>query len=256
MGTTETALCGPTCSPWSQEHIAGGSSGGAGASVGAGIVPIALASDGGGSIRIPAACCGVVGLKPSRGRISFGPDAGEPLSGWAVRFAVSRSVRDSAALLDAAARPGAGRSDAAAGAGALVPRRVLPRPGPAADRVLHAAVERRAGASRARRRHGGDGAACWPTSATTSSRAAPARRLGAVPAVHGRHVERQHGPRHRRVRGRAGPRAVARQPGAGHLRDVALRGGAERRRGAGGARPHQRREPAAGRVLRRVGRAA
>ena len=101
MGTTETAMCGPTCSPWSQEHVAGGSSGGGGASVGAGIVPIALASDGGGSIRIPAACCGVVGLKPSRGRISFGPDAGEPLSGWAVRFAVSRSVRDSAALLDA-----------------------------------------------------------------------------------------------------------------------------------------------------------
>jgi amidase len=101
MGTTETAFAGPTCSPWSQDHIAGGSSGGAGASVGAGIVPIAIASDGGGSIRIPAACCGVVGLKPSRGRISFGPDAGEPLSGWAVRFAVSRTVRDSAALLDA-----------------------------------------------------------------------------------------------------------------------------------------------------------
>lgn len=101
MGTTETLMCGPTRTPWSPDHIAGGSSGGAGASVGAGIVPIAIASDGGGSIRIPAACCGVVGLKPSRGRVSFGPDAGEPLSGWAVRFAVTRSVRDSAALLDA-----------------------------------------------------------------------------------------------------------------------------------------------------------
>ena len=108
MGTTETAMCGPTCSPWSRDHIAGGSSGGSGAAVGAGIVPVATASDGGGSIRIPAACCGVVGLKTTRGRVSFGPDAGEPLSGYAVRFAVSRSVRDSAALLDALHGPVAG----------------------------------------------------------------------------------------------------------------------------------------------------
>jgi amidase len=108
MGTTETALCGSARSPWSADHVAGGSSGGSGAAVGAGIVPVAFASDGGGSIRIPAACCGVVGLKTTRGRISFGPDAGEPLSGWAVRFAVSRSVRDSAVLLDAlhGAEPG------------------------------------------------------------------------------------------------------------------------------------------------------
>ncbi len=108
MGTTETALHGPTCSPWGADRIAGGSSGGAGAAVGAGIVPLSTASDGGGSIRIPAACCGVVGLKTTRGRVSFGPEAGTPLCGWAVRFAVSRSVRDSAALLDATHGPDPG----------------------------------------------------------------------------------------------------------------------------------------------------
>ena len=72
MGTTETLAAGRTCSPWSAEHMAGGSSGGAAAAVGAGIVPVASASDGGGSIRIPASACGVVGLKPSRGRITLG----------------------------------------------------------------------------------------------------------------------------------------------------------------------------------------
>lgn len=105
MGTTETLAAGRTCSPWSSGHIAGGSSGGAAAAVGAGIVPVASASDGGGSIRIPAAACGVVGLKTSRGRITWGPHIAEALVGWAVHFMVSRSVRDSAALLDALAGP-------------------------------------------------------------------------------------------------------------------------------------------------------
>ena len=100
MGTTETLACGRTASPWSAEHIAGGSSGGAAAVVGAGIVPVASASDGGGSIRIPAASCGVVGLKPSRGRVPWGPHIAEALAGWAVHFMVSRTVRDTAALLD------------------------------------------------------------------------------------------------------------------------------------------------------------
>jgi amidase len=108
MGTTETLAAGRTCSPWSAEHMAGGSSGGAAAVVGAGIVPVAAASDGGGSIRIPASACGVVGLKPSRGRVTWGPHIGEALVGWATHFMVTRSVRDAAALLDALGGPLAG----------------------------------------------------------------------------------------------------------------------------------------------------
>jgi amidase len=105
LGTTETIAAGQTCSPWSGEMMAGGSSGGAGAVVGAGIVPIAGASDGGGSIRIPASACGVVGLKPSRGRVPWGPYVGEPLLGWAVHFVTTRSVRDTAAMLDVLGGP-------------------------------------------------------------------------------------------------------------------------------------------------------
>jgi amidase len=108
LGTTETLAAGRTCTPWSANHSSGGSSGGAAAAVGAGIVPVATASDGGGSIRIPASCCGVVGLKPSRGRVSWGPLTGEALSGQAVRFVVSRSVRDTAAMLDCLAGSAAG----------------------------------------------------------------------------------------------------------------------------------------------------
>ena len=105
MGTTETLAQGVTRSPWSTEHMAGGSSGGAGAVVGAGVVPVALASDGGGSIRIPAAACGVVGLKPGRGRVPWGLHLKEPLLGWAVQFAMTRSVRDAAVLLDVLGGP-------------------------------------------------------------------------------------------------------------------------------------------------------
>ena len=108
MGTTETLAVGRTCSPWSADHMAGGSSGGAASAVGAGIVPVASASDGGGSIRIPASACGVVGLKPSRGRITWGPQIAEALSGWAVHFMVSASVRDTAALLDCLSGPAPG----------------------------------------------------------------------------------------------------------------------------------------------------
>ncbi len=111
LGTTQTLAQGPTSSPWSPRHIAGGSSGGAGAVVGAGVVPVALASDGGGSIRIPAAACGVVGLKPSRGRVPWGLHLKEPLLGWAVQFAITRSVRDAAALLDVLGGPVAGDAE-------------------------------------------------------------------------------------------------------------------------------------------------
>lgn len=102
---SEALVYGPTRNPWHLGHSVGGSSGGAGAAVGSGMVPIAHANDGGGSIRIPAACNGVVGMKPSRGRTPTGPDAGIFLWGMAIEFAETRSVRDSAALLDALAGP-------------------------------------------------------------------------------------------------------------------------------------------------------
>jgi amidase/6-aminohexanoate-cyclic-dimer hydrolase len=99
--TTESVLFGETKNPWDTTRIAGGSSGGAAAAVASGAVPIAHASDGGGSIRIPAACCGLFGLKPSRGRMPMGPSRTEGWGGFSTAHAVSRSVRDSAALLDA-----------------------------------------------------------------------------------------------------------------------------------------------------------
>ena len=107
--STESVLFGATRNPWNLERMAGGSSGGAAAAVAAGIVPAAHASDGGGSIRIPASCCGLFGLKPTRARTPSGPDAGEGWSGMSTAHVVSRSVRDSAALLDAThgADPGA-----------------------------------------------------------------------------------------------------------------------------------------------------
>ena len=106
--TTEPVLYGPSRNPWDLARMPGGSSGATAASVAAGIVPLAHANDGGGSIRIPASCCGLVGLKPTRGRVPNGPDSAEPLSGLAVEFAVTRTVRDAAALLDAVKGPGIG----------------------------------------------------------------------------------------------------------------------------------------------------
>ena len=97
---------GPTRNPWNLDHSPGGSSGGSAAAVAAGMVPFAHASDGGGSIRIPASCCGLVGLKPSQGRITLGPFRDE--SNLGVELCVSRTVRDTAALLDAVHGPGVG----------------------------------------------------------------------------------------------------------------------------------------------------
>ena len=106
--TCEPQLHGPTRNPWNLAHISGGSSGGAAAAVAARMLPIAHASDGFGSIRAPAACCGLVGLKPTRSRNTFAPFAGEGLGGVSTEHAVSLSIRDSAALLDATRGAGPG----------------------------------------------------------------------------------------------------------------------------------------------------
>jgi len=108
MATTEPELFGPARNPWNLEHSPGGSSGGSAAAVSARIVPVASAGDGGGSIRIPASCCGVFGLKPSRGRMPTGPDFGEIWEGAVTDHILSISVRDSAALLDATHGPDQG----------------------------------------------------------------------------------------------------------------------------------------------------
>lgn len=105
LPTSEPAAYGPTRNPWNLGYSSGGSSGGASAAVAAGIVPAAHASDGGGSIRGPASMCGLVGLKPTRGRNSFGPGVGERWSGFSCEFVVTRSVRDSALLLDLVSGP-------------------------------------------------------------------------------------------------------------------------------------------------------
>ena len=102
---TEPHLFGPTRNPWNPDFSPGGSSGGSAAAVAAGMVPMGHATDGGGSIRIPASCCGLFGLKPTRARITAGPEGGEGLAGLASQHAVTRTVRDSAALLDATAGP-------------------------------------------------------------------------------------------------------------------------------------------------------
>jgi amidase len=106
--STEPVLTGPTRNPWNLAHIAGGSSGGAGAAVASGMLPAAHATDSGGSIRIPASCNGLVGLKPTRGLIPTGPHRGEASHGLSHEHAVTRTVRDCAAILDATAGPDAG----------------------------------------------------------------------------------------------------------------------------------------------------
>jgi len=108
LTTTEPRLFGPSRNPWNTGRTTGGSSGGSAAAVAAGLVPMAHANDAGGSLRGPASCCGLFGLKPTRGRNPLGPDYGEFFSGLAAEHAVTRSVRDSAALLDATSGPDVG----------------------------------------------------------------------------------------------------------------------------------------------------
>jgi len=101
LGITEPELFGPCRNPWNTDHTPGGSSGGSASAVAAGMTPAAAGGDGGGSIRIPASCCGLFGLKPTRGRNPSGPDSGPAWRGAVQSHVITRSVRDSAAMLDA-----------------------------------------------------------------------------------------------------------------------------------------------------------
>jgi amidase len=108
LPTTEPAAYGPTRNPWDTSRSPAGSSGGSAAAVASGMVPVAHANDGGGSIRLPASACGLVGLKPTRQRVTMGPLAGDAMSGLTADLAVSRSVRDTAGVLEAVAGPAPG----------------------------------------------------------------------------------------------------------------------------------------------------
>lgn len=110
LPTTEPDAYGPTRNPWNTAHSPGGSSGGSGAAVAAGLVPVAHGNDGGGSIRIPSSACGLVGLKPCRGRNSLGPDREDEWTGCVAEHVLTRSVRDTAAVLDAVWGPMPGDS--------------------------------------------------------------------------------------------------------------------------------------------------
>jgi len=139
-GTVEPAYRPATVNPWMPGRTSGGSSGGSAALVAAGAVPVAHANDGAGSIRIPASCCGLVGLKPSRGRVSAGPGGAEPNFGGSVQLVVSRTVADSAIVLDAVAGPRPG--DPFVIPGPPAPYRSFARPdalaGPLRIAVTHA----------------------------------------------------------------------------------------------------------------------
>ena len=133
LPTTEPHRFGPSRNPWNTGHSTGGSSGGSAAAVASGMVPAAHANDGGGSIRIPASCCGLVGLKPTRARNSAAPAYGDMMGGLVAEHVVTRSVRDSAAILDATAGPVPGDpywAPPLRGASFAAGRRQFPGPAP------------------------------------------------------------------------------------------------------------------------------
>ena len=169
-GVTEPELWGPSRNPWDVTRTPGGSSGGSGAAVAAGIVPAAGANDGGGSIRIPAACNGLVGLKTSRGIGPYGPQTGELMFGMVTQGVVSRTVRDSAALFDAIIAP----DPSAAYEGAMPPEPFAEaiRRAPGTLRVGFSVVVRHQRPSRPRggRRGGAARRRCSPSSGTRSRR--------------------------------------------------------------------------------------
>ena len=171
--STEPRRFGPTRNPWNLDYSAGGSSGGAAAAVAAGILPMAHATDGGGSIRIPASCCGLFGLKPTRARNPMGPDAGEGWGGASIGHAVTWSVRDSAALLDATSGPDVGDPYWAPPPAGPVPGRGRPRSRPAAHRAHRDAVDQPHRSIRSARRPPTPRPSCARASATPSRRRGP-----------------------------------------------------------------------------------
>jgi len=148
LPTTEPQCFGPTRNPWDPERGAGGSSGGSSAAVAAGLVAAGHANDGGGSIRIPASCCGLVGLKPTRGRNTLAPGYGDIAGGIICEHVVTRSVRDSAALLDATAGSRARRPLPRLPGATPVRRRGQTGPGALADRLWNHRFERCGGTRR------------------------------------------------------------------------------------------------------------
>ncbi len=154
LPVSEARIFGPTRNPWDLERTPGGSSGGAAAAVAVGMVPVAHGNDGGGSIRIPAACCGLVGLKPARGRISAAPDLGD--SSLGIDGVLTRTVADTAAILDVLAGYEAGDATWAPPPSEPFALSAAPASWQAADRGDDAAADRRCrGRSVLRRRGGG-----------------------------------------------------------------------------------------------------
>ena len=163
-------LFGPTRNPWDTDRSTSGSSGGSAAAVASGMVPAAHGNDLGGSIRYPASACGLFGLKPTRARNPLGPEYGDAVSGWAVEHAVTRSVRDSAALLDATAGPALGDPYALAARSGRSRTRSAPTPAGCASGSLPARPTAALGHPDCVAAVRGRGRSCVSRSATKSSR--------------------------------------------------------------------------------------